>query len=324
MSAGLLVRGLSVEYATDAGRFLAVDDIDIAVPPGQRLGLVGESGCGKSTTALALLRMIRPPGRIVGGAALLDGIDLMGLSTAQMRQTRLSRVSYIPQGAMNSLNPVTPIGTQIADAIADHEKRSPRDALSRRIVAALQAVDLPAGAAHLYPHQLSGGMKQRACIAIATILHPRLIIADEPTSALDVVSQRHVMEMLGRQQSQTGSSLILIGHDMGLMAQFVDHLAVLYAGRVVEAGTVGEIFLRPRHPYTQLLIDSVPTLANRGRLRGLPGVAASLSQVLPGCAFAPRCPRVSPRCAQDRPAPAPLAPDHVAACHHPIEPAHAA
>ena len=315
MRTGLHVRDLTVEYYTDAGTVRGADCVGFDVAPGERLGIVGESGSGKSTTALALMRMIRPPGRIVDGSVLLDDTDLMTLSDEAMRSARLRLVSYIPQGAMNSLNPVKSIGSQIADAIVDHEGRVGRVELRDRIADALASVDLAQEVARAYPHQLSGGMKQRVCIAIGVILRPRLIVADEPTSALDVVTQLQVMETLGRLQQETRCCLILIGHDMGLMAQFVDRLAVMYAGRVVEVGNIEEMFAHPRHPYTRMLIESVPSYANRGSFVGIPGTTPSLHRLPPGCAFAPRCPQAMQRCRIEQPQSRSRAEGQVLACH---------
>jgi len=261
---GLEVQALEVEFHTDAGVVRAVRGVSFSLDPGLRLGLVGESGSGKTTTALSLMRMIRPPGRIAGGRAILAGTDLFALSDDAIRRARLSLVSYIPQGAMNSLNPVYRIEEQFFDAIVDHEGPQSRAALRERVAAALDSVDLPARVTRLYPHELSGGMKQRVCIAIGIILRPKLIIADEPTSALDVVTQRQVMETLTRVQRDIGCSMILIGHDMGLMAQAVDDLMVMRDGRVLERGPVRRVFKRPAEPYTRTLIESVPSLDNRG------------------------------------------------------------
>ena len=315
MNAGLFVRDLTVEYYTDAGVIRGADRVNFAIRAGERLGIVGESGSGKSTTALALMRMIRPPGRIAGGSVLLDGTDLLALSDDAMRSARLRLVSYIPQGAMNSLNPVKAIGAQIADAIIDHESGVSGAELRQRIASALAGVDLESEVARAYPHQLSGGMKQRACIAIGLILQPRLIVADEPTSALDVVTQLQVMETLGRRQRETNCCLILIGHDMGLMAQFVDRLAVMYAGRLVELGGIDEIFRAPRHPYTRMLIESVPSFANRGHFVGIPGTTPSLHRLPPGCPFAPRCPQAMARCHAERPEPSEVETGRLVACH---------
>jgi peptide/nickel transport system ATP-binding protein len=315
MSDGLVVRDLTVEYHTDAGTLRGADGVGFSVNAGERLGIVGESGSGKSTTALALMRMIRPPGRISAGSVLLDGTDLMALPEDAMRSARLRLVSYIPQGAMNSLNPVKPIGGQIADAIVDHEAGVTAADLRQRIAAALAGVELEPSIARAYPHQLSGGMKQRVCIAIGMILRPRLIVADEPTSALDVVTQLQVMETLGRRQQETNCCLILIGHDMGLMAQFVDRLAVMYAGRLVELGGIDEMFSAPRHPYTRMLIEAVPSFANRGRFVGIPGTTPSLNRLPAGCAFAPRCPHAMERCRIERPEPRQAGAGRLVACH---------
>jgi ABC-type dipeptide/oligopeptide/nickel transport system ATPase component len=209
MGEGLQVRDMIVNYHTDDGVVAAVDRASFDVAPGRRLGLVGESGSGKTTTALALIQMLRAPGRVDGGTAMIGTTDLLGLSPAEMREARLRTVSYIPQGAMNSLNPVLNVGRQMANALQDHGIRPARRELAETIARALRGVDLDPAVAGLYPHELSGGMKQRVCIAIGMLLQPDLIIADEPTSALDVVTQRQVMETLGRQQDETGSSLIL-------------------------------------------------------------------------------------------------------------------
>ena len=312
---GLLVENLTVEYPTATGQVLGADGVSFRLKSGERLGLVGESGSGKSTTALALLRLIRPPGRIVSGRVMLRGVDLRALSEAQMRSARLRLASYIPQGAMNSLNPVKSVAAQMIDAMEDHGVVSGRAGMRTAVDEALRNVGLAEGVKALYPHQLSGGMKQRVCIAIGLLLHPHLIVADEPTSALDVVTQRQVMTTLGRRQKATGCALILIGHDMGLMAQFVDRLAVMYAGRIVEIGSITELFEAPRHPYTQKLIESVPTFTNRGRFVGIPGTAPSLARLPPGCSFAPRCRFAMDVCREVRPTLKTIAPDRQVACH---------
>jgi len=312
---GLQVRDLQVNYHTDDGIVRAVDGASFDVPAGQRLGLVGESGSGKTTTALALIQMLRAPGRVDGGTAIVGGIDLLALNDQEVREHRLRTVSYIPQGAMNSLNPVLNIGKQMRNALVDHDIRLSRGEFEDTIARALTGVDLDPRVAKLYPHELSGGMKQRVCIAMGTLLKPKLIIADEPTSALDVVTQRQVMENLGQHQDETGSALILIGHDMGLMVQFVHYLAVMYAGRLVEIGTVRDVLGNPRHPYTKALSESVPRLRHRGELQGVPGVTPSLARLPPGCAFAPRCPYAIERCRIERPALDRALGEHRAACH---------
>jgi peptide/nickel transport system ATP-binding protein len=286
----LRVENLEVTYYTDLGRAKALDDVSFTLRAGEKLGMVGESGSGKSTLALAMMRMIKPPGRIEGGKVHVGGTELMGLTDEGMRKARLSKIAYIPQGAMNSLNPVTRIGEQMVDAIKSHLSGESRRAIGERCEHALRSVDLDPGVFRMYAHELSGGMKQRVCIAIGILLQPEVIIADEPTSALDVVTQRQVMETIDKVQDQINAAVILIGHDMGLMAQFVDRVAVMYAGRLVELSTVREMFTDPKHPYSKALIDSLPNLDNKGVFRGIPGLAPSLLRLPTGCAFHPRCP----------------------------------
>jgi len=263
MAPVLDVSDLAVEFATSRGAFKAVDGVSFELAPGERLGLIGESGSGKSTIALALMRLIKPPGRITSGKALLEGIDLLAQSDQQMRELRLAHIALVTQGAMNSLNPVMRIRHQIADALQAHGAKLGPKELQARLEELLRSVNLKPEVANLYPHQLSGGMKQRVCIAIAISLRPRVIIADEPTSALDVVVQRRVMQTLRRVQDELGASVILIGHDMGLMAQFAQRIAVMRAGKLVEVGNVKDVFARPEHPYTRLLMESLPTFEAR-------------------------------------------------------------
>ena len=311
----LSVHNLEVTYYTDAGRAKALDDVSFTLRAGEKLGMVGESGSGKSTLALAMMRMIKPPGRIEGGRVLIGGVDLMALSDEEMRQARLSKIAYIPQGAMNSLNPVTRIGAQLVDAIRSHGIRDSRSAVEERCILALKSVDLDPAVFRMYPHELSGGMKQRVCIAIGILLQPQVIIADEPTSALDVVTQRQVMETIDRVKDQIGAAVILIGHDMGLMAQFVDRVAVMYSGRLVEVSTVREMFTNPVHPYASALISSLPNLENKGVFQGIPGLAPSLLRLPGGCAFHPRCAKVMAMCQTVRPVTRMLKSDRLVTCH---------
>ena len=297
----LRVERLRVGFDHPQGVVQAVGDVSFALAPGERFGLAGESGSGKSTLALAMLRMIKPPGRIAAGEVWLAGRRLADLDEEGIRALRLAGIALVPQGSMNSLNPVLRIGRQITDAFADHGQRLGRDEQQRRVSALLTAVGLSENVSRMYPHELSGGMKQRACIAIAISLRPKVIIADEPTSALDVVVQRQVMATLARVQRDLGAAVILIGHDIGLMAQFVDRLGVMYAGRLVEVAPMGEIITNPRHPYTRALIAALPSLERRGALAGIPGLAPLLRNLPPGCAFHPRCPQATDRCRIEKP-----------------------
>ena len=311
----LRVQGLVVHYHTPLGAVKAADHVSFNLRAGERLGLVGESGSGKTTMALAILRMIKPPGRIEAGEIWLDDRNLMTLSEEEMRQVRLARIAMIPQGSMNSLNPVMRIKEQIGDALRDHGVPVSRRDLEKRVRGLLQSVGLKPHVAGMYPHELSGGMKQRACIAIAISLRPKVIIADEPTSALDVVVQKQVMETLARVQKELEASVLLVGHDMGLVAQFVDRLGVMYAGKLVEVSPVRDIFTKPLHPYTQMLIASLPSLEQKGTFRGIPGLAPLLRDLPPGCAFHPRCPQALDRCRTEAPQFKEAQPDSWAACH---------
>lgn len=292
----LEVKNLTVECETDRGTLRAADNVTFTLWPGQRFGLVGESGSGKTTTALALMRLTQLPGRIVGGEVLLDGVDLMRLQESQMREMRLDQISYVPQGAMNSLNPVMKIGNQIANGFKDHIDNIGRSEISDRIVQVLRSVGLNPSVSRMYPHELSGGMKQRVAIAIAVSLGPKVIIADEPTSALDVVVQREVMLTLRKLQEEIDAAVLIVGHDMGLMAQFASHIGVMYAGSLVEVGRVLDMFDDPLHPYTQALIDSLPSTDRRHRLSGIPGLPPALLELPMGCAFNPRCDSVMDVC----------------------------
>ncbi|MCX5733102.1 MAG: ABC transporter ATP-binding protein [candidate division NC10 bacterium] len=311
----LRVRGLVVHYHTALGAVKAADNVSFTLKAEERLGLVGESGSGKSTMALAILRMIKPPGRIEAGEVWLEGINVMTLPEEEMRQVRLARIAMIPQGSMNSLNPVMRIKAQIVDALTDHGVQLSARQAEERVRDLLQSVGLKPQVAGMYPHELSGGMKQRACIAIAISLRPKVIIADEPTSALDVVVQKQVMETLARVQKELEASVLLVGHDMGLVAQFVDRLGVMYAGKLVEVSPVRDIFTKPLHPYTQMLIASLPSLEHKGTFRGIPGLAPLLRDLPPGCAFHPRCPQALDRCRTEAPQFKEARPDSWAACH---------
>ncbi len=311
----LEVVNLQVSYYTDVGRARALDGVSFTLNAGEKLGLVGESGSGKSTMALAMTRMIKPPGRIEGGQVIVDGMDLVTLPDKEMLKARLSKIAYIPQGAMNSLNPIMRIGAQMVDAIRAHDHSLSKSEMQEYCLEALESVDLKRDVFRMYAHELSGGMKQRVCIAIGILLRPKVIIADEPTSALDVVTQRQVMETIDRIQKEIGAAVILIGHDMGLMAQFVDKVAVMYTGRLMELSTVENMFTDPKHPYAQALINSLPNLDNKGVFQGIPGIAPALMRLPSGCTFHPRCSQVMDHCKVQRPEPRMLANDHVVECH---------
>ena len=326
-SAILQVHNLHVHYETPDGTVRAVDDVSISLEAGERFGLVGESGSGKTTLAMALLRMIKPPGQIESGQIWLDGQDVLALSGEEMRQLRLAGIALVAQGSMNSLNPVTRIRRQLLDGMKDHAAGpggADRDTnpakMSRReqdtfVHDLLARVGLEPQVAGMHPHELSGGMKQRVCIAMAISMRPKVIIADEPTSALDVVVQMQVMETLRRVQEEVGAAVILVGHDMGIMAQFVDRVGVMYAGKLVEVSPVREIFSRPLHPYARLLIESVPSLEVKDDLEGIPGLPPSLLDRPTGCLFHPRCPHAAADCATQEQTLDEVQPDRWAACH---------
>ena len=311
----LQVRDLTVHYQTPLGPVKAVEGISFDLHEGERLGLVGESGSGKSTTAFALMRLIKPPGQIVDGSVMYRGRELLGATPEEMRQIRFADIALIPQGAMNSLNPVMRIKEQLFDTIRAHETGTSGPELSDRVTELLASVDLPANTANLFPHELSGGMKQRVCIAMATALKPKIVLADEPTSALDVVVQRQVFETLARVQEELGAAVILVGHDMGLMAQFANRISVMYGGRIVEVSPVEDLFRDPLHPYTNELVRSLPSLDRRQRLRGIPGLPPSLLRPPPGCMFHPRCPKVMERCSTEIPLLREARPGGYTACH---------
>ena len=311
----LQVRDLRVHYYTRQGAVRAVNDVSFDLYAGERLGLVGESGSGKTTAAQALMRLIRPPGKIEGGQVLLDGLSLLELPDERMRQIRLAEIALVSQGAMNSLNPVARVRRQIEDALRDHGVKLGARERAEWIGELMQRVGLSRGAADMYPHELSGGMKQRVCIAIAICLKPKVIIADEPTSALDVVVQHQVMETLENLRAELGASVILIGHDMGLMAQAVDRIGVMYAGDLIETGSIETLFREPLHPYTRLLMASLPSLDHKETARGIPGLMPSLLNKPKGCPFHPRCPEAFDRCKLEEPRLRTMQPNRAVACH---------
>jgi peptide/nickel transport system ATP-binding protein len=311
----LKVQNLSVYYHTPLGPLKAVDGVTFNLKAGERLGLVGESGSGKSTLALAIMLLTKPPGYIEEGQILLNDQDLLKLSQEEIRKMRLTQIALIPQGAMNSLNPVKRIRDQITDGILDHVKKISRQELHARVFELLKQVELKPEVTDMFPHELSGGMKQRVCLAIAISLKPKIIIADEPTSALDVVVQRQVLLTLGHMQEAGGQSILLVGHDMGLMAQFVNRIGVMYAGKLMEVDSVKEMFNGPLHPYTQLLINCPPTLERKGEFMGIPGLPPLLMNLPSGCVFHPRCPKAMRHCTVEVPSFKEVYPGRWVACH---------
>jgi peptide/nickel transport system ATP-binding protein len=298
----LRVDGLTVAYQTPRGVALAVDDASLTIQPGEIVGLVGESGSGKSTLAHAVMRLIAPPGYIAAGDIDFAETDLMKLDTEQLRRFRWERASIVTQSAMNALNPVTTIRTQMRDTFRAHRKLS-RGAADERAVELLKLVGLPSDRLDSYPHELSGGMRQRVVIALALALEPELVIMDEPTTALDVVLQREIIDEIRRLRARFGFSLLFITHDVSLLAEFCDRIAVMYAGKIVEDGPAQEVVERPRHPYTRLLLESVPSVTGpRRRLHGIQGTPPDLVQPPSGCRFHPRCPKAFLDCSLIEPA----------------------
>ena len=295
----------------------AVDGVSLRLERGQTLGIVGESGCGKSMLSLSLMRLVPPPGRIAAGRVVFDGQDLLGLPPAAMRDVRGRRIAMIFQEPMTSLNPAFTAGDQIVEAMRAHDRRESAAVLRARAVEALDRVRIPSPARRMddYPHQMSGGMRQRVMIAMALACKPDLLIADEPTTALDVTVQAQVLDLLRELQAERGMGILLITHDLGVVAEMADQVAVMYAGRIVEQASAAAIFDDPQHPYTIGLLGSVPRLeAEGGRLLAIDGAVPAPSALPPGCRFHPRCVWGAEACTQDDPALRPLAPAHDAAC----------
>ena len=300
----LEVKDLQTHFQTRSGLVRAVDGVSFHLDRGELLGLVGESGCGKSITALSVMRLISPPGRIVNGEILFDGKDLLSLSDGEMRHMRGDDIAMIFQDPMTSLNPVFTVGEQIAEALRLHRKLSRSDARIATIEAMREvAIPDPARRVDDYPHQLSGGMRQRVMIAMALACNPKLLIADEPTTALDVTIQAQILELLDELRKQRELAVLLITHDLGVVAEVADRVAVMYTGRIVEESPVEELFARPKHPYTEGLLRSVPKLTSehvvrKERLETIEGVVPRPTDLPPGCHFAPRCPHRMPRCTE--------------------------
>jgi len=310
----LEVEDLRAYYKTPVGVVKAVDGASVTVEKEEVFGVAGESGCGKSTLAKAVLRLLKPPGYIHSGKILFKGADLLNLGEEDLRKLRWSQISYIPQSSMNALNPAMRIKDQIADAILAHENW-PKDKTEERAAQLLKMVGLPERCARMYPHELSGGMKQRSVIDMAIALNPELIIADEPTTALDVVIQRAVLQVIAGIKERLGASIMLITHDMAVHAEITDRMAVMYAGKVVEVGSTHDIFKNPLHPYSDALMSAIPTIEERRELKGLSGRPPSLLNPPPGCRFHPRCPRAMEKCSREDPMLQELSPGRLVACH---------
>jgi peptide/nickel transport system ATP-binding protein len=314
----LRVNGLVTTFRTEAGVLRAVDDVSFDVPRGGTVALVGESGCGKSVTALSILRLVAwPPGKIEAGTIELEGEDLLRLPERKMQSIRGSVVSMIFQEPMTSLNPVYTVGWQIAEAVRLHRKKSRREARSRAIEL-LQLVGMPEPetAVDAYPHQLSGGQRQRVMIAMALACEPKLLLADEPTTALDVTIQAQILALLRDLQERFSMSLLLITHDLAVVAENAQTVMVMYAGRIVENAAVRDLFARPAHPYTRGLLESIPTPGGpaRRRLRAIEGIVPDLRTLAPGCRFADRCPMRVELCTQQEPDLLPVGPNHSSRC----------
>jgi peptide/nickel transport system ATP-binding protein len=317
----LEVKNLKTVFFTNSGLFKAVDDLSFTVRRGETLAIVGESGCGKSVTALSIMRLVPdPPGRIVGGSVVLEGVDLLALDESEMRKIRGNRISMIFQEPMTSLNPLMRIGDQITEAVRLHRTMTRKEAW-KQAVEMLRLVRIPAPERRAleYPHQLSGGMRQRAMIAMALACRPALLIADEPTTALDVTIQAQILALVLELQKELGMGLILITHDLGVVAQTARRVIVMYAGKKVEEADVETLFASPRHPYTRGLMASIPTVPLPGvktdaRLVEIPGMVPSLTNLPAGCAFAPRCPLAIERCRLEYPPLQNWGADHLAAC----------
>ncbi|HZS03355.1 MAG TPA: ABC transporter ATP-binding protein [Blastocatellia bacterium] len=300
---GLLeVRNLKTYFATARGEVRSVDDVSFTLEQGETLSLVGESGCGKSVTALSIMRLVSKPGRITGGGILFEGRDLLELSEEEMRRIRGDDIAMIFQDPMTSLNPVYTVGEQIAEAIRLHRKVSRREAWNQAVEGMRDvAIPSPETRAKSYPHEMSGGMRQRVMIAMALACDPKLLIADEPTTALDVTIQAQILELLAGLKAKRNLGLLLITHDLGVVAEVSDRVAVMYAGKIVEEAPVRELFARPRHPYTEGLLRAVPRLSETGaerkkRLTTIEGVVPNPLELPPGCRFAPRCAHAQEKC----------------------------
>ncbi len=318
----LEIRGLSIRYATSSGDVRAVDAVDLTVETGEVVGLAGESACGKTTVALAIPRLLPDNASVTAGSIDFDGLDLITLPEEEIQRVRWGRVSMVFQGAMNALNPVETIGAQILEPIRYHEPNTPVAAAKARVAELLEQVGIPAARGGEYPHEFSGGMRQRAMIAMALACRPQLVIADEPATALDVMTQAQILNLLRDLRERLGLAMILISHDLSILAETCDRVVIMYAGRIAEQGSAATLFGGPEgpgraaHPYTQALVRSFPNIRHeRTFVEGIPGYPPDLMSPPLGCRFADRCPVRIERCSTEAPALVPIGPGHEAACH---------
>ena len=314
----LTIEGLRIEFGTPAEPLVAVKDVGLSVGPGEIVGLIGESGSGKSLTCRSVLRLLVPPGRVTAGSVVFEGRDVLAMSAKELRDFRAHDVGMIYQDPFSSLNPVFRVGAQVAETLRLNRGLS-RSAAQQAVLELLDSVGIPdpPRRALAYPHELSGGMRQRIMIALATASQPRLLVADEPTTALDVTTQAQILALLEKLRREQGMSVLLVSHDFGVIAQVCDRVAVMYGGHVVESGPLATLYDDPQHPYTRALLSSVPSLHAAGRTTrrtGIPGQPPELTEALPGCVFAPRCAYVEPVCTSTPMALVPVADDHGCAC----------
>jgi len=314
------IRNLKTYFDVRGGVLKAVDDVSLTIEVGETLGLVGESGCGKTVTANSIMRLVPiPPGRIAGGEILFEGVDILKLPESEMRKVRGNKISMIFQEPMTSLNPVFTVGDQVAEVISLHKKLSQRE-IRDRVIEAFRLVRIPAPESRIkeYPHQMSGGMRQRVIIAMALACNPKLMIADEPSTALDVTIQAQILDLMNRLKEETGASILFITHDLGVIAEMAQRVAVMYAGKIMEEADVETLFSEPKHPYTIGLMSSIPILGigkKEKRLSTIPGVVPSLFKLPEGCLFHERCSMVLKECDQLEPPVIDLGNGHIVRCH---------
>lgn len=312
----LQIQGLKTAFYTREGRILAVEGVDIEIGAGECVGIVGESGCGKSMTAMSVMGLVRKPGKVEGGAILFDGENLTRMSPKEMRKILGNQISMIFQEPMTSLNPVTTVGKQVREALLLHHQDISRGEAKNRVIQVFELVGIPDAAKRYgeYPHQLSGGLRQRVMIAMAMVCGPKLLIADEPTTALDVTIEAQILHLMKQLQEEKGTAIMMITHNLGVVAQFCDRLYVMYAGKVMESGTVKEIFQQVCHPYTDGLMRSVPDMKSKERLYNIRGMVPNMLHLPKGCRFCPRCQYSMARCFEQEPELYEASPGHVVRC----------